>query len=290
MGAEIIDLMSTEENLVFFLTLSSVNNSRIHPLLLDVLHCKILHKRLNCQQTAATNREPSIVHNQLARKMMGILNYTFEAVDGVSAWKCGEALLTLRIGSSSSLYQGWIEVVLRSASCTLRRLVRVDDVSSRNPESRIKFWQMLRAQVKDDSSLDARVIDHVSKEIDSPRNEQDEDREELYAHARILMQHFEQVLQNAPEGNEADQLISKSKNSITSESRESSFSTKCQECSMRSPVFKRKKFKRSSSDGDIVYRLIKSQSKSDISLEDTVQSWMTKTFDRASKVLILLLL
>ena len=281
MGAEIIDLMSTEENLVLFLTLSSVNKSRIQPLLQDVLRCKILHKRLTCRQTATTNREPLIVHNQLARKMMGILNYKFEAVDGVSAWKCGEALLTLRIGLSSSIYQGWAEVVLRSASCTLRRLVRVDDLSSRNPESRMKFWQMLRAQVKDDTSLDARVMDHVSKEIGSPKNTQDEDREELYADARNLMQQFDQVLQNAPEENEADQLRSKSKDSIPSQSRESVSSTKCQELStMRSPVFKLKKLKRSASDGDILYKLIKSQTKSDVSLEDTVRSWMTKTFGK----------
>jgi hypothetical protein len=280
MGVEIIDFMQTDDLMLFLTLRSDAVRSRIHPLLIDVLTSKILHKTL-CTPETVVNLEPFHVHTLLARKTIAIENYPFQT-DGVSAWKCGGAMLTLRIGSRSSLYKGWVEVLLRSASCTLRRLVKIDeDISANNPDNLLRFWDMLRTPAKkapltEDSSINPPRLQESHKIVN------DEEREKTLVEARDLIHYFDQMIQNGPEESEHLMLKRSDSQSITSDSRANSFSSNNAEKNIAAtPVFKPKKLKRNVSDGNISHNFAQpkdDEMQNELERND-VKSWMDKTFD-----------
>lgn len=280
MGAETIDCLTSEvTELTLYLTLSNdKNGSRIQPLLIDVLRSKILYQHIYSTQndSAITNCESSKVHKQLARKTVAIENYPFQA-DGVAAWKCGGTLLTMRIGSDTSLYRGWVEIVHRTASSTTRRMVRCDkDISASNPDNLLRFWDMLQTP-KGDLLIEESVP--TPKQQHQTESEEDKARLKLLTDARSLMQQFDQVIQDGLEANELENIMSKSSDSLTFDLRANSFSSNEPESVINThPMFKPRKLKRNVSDGNIAYILTQPEEKSE-PLQNSVISWMENTFD-----------
>lgn len=275
MGAEVIDFMSRED-LVLYLTLGyDINHSRIQPLLLDVLRSKILYKNHTClphEQASTVSRKPFEVHKELARKTIALEKYQFQTKDGVAAWKCGSNLLTIRIGSNSSLYRGWAEIVLRSASCNLRRLVRIDKgVSSTNPDNLLSFWSLLKSSGTEDMPSKKSIVDNQNMRLNSKRATQCEKREKIFAEARTIMDQFDQIIQSGDHHkNDNDLLISKS---TMLDSEASSFSSEQSDHGrFIDPTFEPRRLKRNSSDGNIAHRPV------DMLLKNEVKSWMTETF------------
>ena len=274
-----MDFMPIEDLLLFLTLEHDVNHSRIQPLLLDILRSKILYKARTClqnKQVSTVNCQPFEVHKQLARKTIALEKYQFQT-DGTAAWKCGSKLLTIRIGSSSSIYRGWAEIVLRSASCDLRRLVRVDKaVSVTNPDNLLSLWGPLRSSKKPDLSSEKSTISHQTMELDSKRAMQCDEREKMFAVAKTVMDRFDYVIQSDDQQkSDIDQLTS---NSGLLGSKASSLSYEQLDQSRKiDPVFEPRKFKRNTSDGNIAHHPVEPRTTDDL-LANEVKSWITETF------------
>ena len=250
-AAEVIDTMSIEDDPDLLLAVKfDRNSSRIQPLLLDTLRCKILYKRLYYNKSSKgmiANRIPMNVHIQLARKTLAIDAYPFQA-DSVSTWKCGGSLLTIRVGSRSSLYCGWVEIVLRSTACTLRRLVRVDkEISATDPENSLTIWNMLRDSKHHD---DADTVENGF--LSQPKLD---DMSRTLLNARNVIEHFDEIIHSDSQSNELEQQTSKNNDAIMSDARTDSFSSNQIEQLIvsDSPVFKPGILRRNKSDGHIVH-------------------------------------
>lgn len=279
MGAELIDFMS--DDLALFLTLGiDKDRSRIQPLLIDVLRSKILYQSFQQWDGIITHREPIKVHEQLARKTIAIETYPFQA-DGAAAWKCGGSLLTIRIGSTNSLYHGWVEIVHRTASSTTRRIVRCDkEVSAKNPDNLLPFWGMIRTPTKDNLLKEGSVTSVSNpKRHHTDGRVKDEDARQLYADAKSLLKLFDQIIEDGPEASEQENnSLSKSSDSLTLGSRADSFSSSHQELRITTnSVFKSRKLKRNVSDGNMITQA--EDCSEDLQGSD-VLLWMKNRFDR----------
>lgn len=125
---------------------------RIQPLLIDLLRFRLVGARFCTTSTSRLGNKyhrPSNVHNRLAREALLIETFPVELDnferEKVSAWKVGNAILTLRLGSKE--YLGWLEIVVRSPCSRIRRLFpwRKDLIIER-PWSTIPFWEQLHPQ------------------------------------------------------------------------------------------------------------------------------------------------
>eukprot|EP00804_Cyclotella_cryptica_P007102 CCRYP_014537-RE/>CCRYP_014537-RE protein AED:0.03 eAED:0.03 QI:291/1/1/1/0.9/0.81/11/143/2162 len=302
MLSEIIDLMSSREaGLLLFLALSpgvgkmyadetvikkDVNQltpKRTKPLLIDILRCKIANKRLSDakNQSGISNREPFKVHSQLARKMIAIENFPVELESvHMSAWKCGNTLLTLKMGSRSSLYRGWVEVVLRSPTSTARRLVRVDkQVFSQDPDCLLKFWELLHPRVKHKIEDQKHVTTLHYEQEDSPEVANEVGKSKTFSDALTLIERFDQLLQNDAQSNEIEMAVYKNTGSNIIYSRSDSTSSKRSEISTdATPAFKLTKLKRNISDGDISTTGFNSYDRKGTQLGNDLHSWIGRTF------------
>lgn len=149
----IIATMSPSEiSLMMFVSLAPnqnttrTNRGRLGPLLFDILRSRLLSMRLlrSCLNPEICSYRPSRVHYKLAREALSLESFPF---DEASAWKCGNAILALRMGSKDSLYRGWIEITVRSPSSRLRRLVRWKEENvCQDPDSLLPFWELLHEE------------------------------------------------------------------------------------------------------------------------------------------------
>jgi hypothetical protein len=300
MGSEIIDLMSTREaSHMLFLALNpgisrmyaeetlirrdanQLNQKRTEPLLIDILRCKIANKCLSDKknQRKFSNREPFKVHSELARKMIAIENFPVDLDTlHMSAWKCGSTLLTLKMGSRSSLYRGWVEVILRSATCTVKRLVRADkEIFSQDPDSLLKFWELLQPSGKCKIEDQANDISLHYKRTKTP--EVVKEVNNTFTDALNLIERFDKLLQNDSQSSEMEKVMYKNSSSIIIQSRSDSTCSKQSEININAiPVFNLKKLKKNVSDGDISTTSFSSDLINGTGLGNDVLSWMRKTF------------
>lgn len=280
--SDIIDLMTPKEaELLLFLARSGVGNysrgnQRHQPLLLNVLRSKILYNRLfgALNATSFSTRRSYVVHEELAMKMLAIENFPVDNENGLTAaWKCGDTLLTLRMGSRSSLYRGWIEILLRSASCTVRRLVKVDkDISAEDPDSLLPFWELLQPSEKAYHEND----NDTQSKLPNSNLDKENDWSQACTYASNLIERFDQLIQNDAEANDPDTC----KNDDLPETCSTFDSTNQSEVHVTAtPVLKRRKLKRSTSDGDISRTPIDLHPKEATRNGNHVNSWIKKTFD-----------
>lgn len=136
---------------------------RIQPLLIDLLRFRLVGVRL-CTMSSSRLEEkclrPSKVHNRLAREALLIETFPVDLDNferqKVSAWKVGNTILTLRLGSKE--YLGWLEIVIRSPCSRIRRLVRWrKDLIIERPWSTLPFWEQLRPQLCADGEKNVAV-------------------------------------------------------------------------------------------------------------------------------------
>ena len=85
-------------------------------------------------------------HEYLARETDDINRFVVESnkmggEEPVAAWSCGQTILTCRVGALKSRYRGWVEIVLRSPTSRIRRMVRLPSVVSLDcPELPTTLW------------------------------------------------------------------------------------------------------------------------------------------------------
>lgn len=137
------------------------NQKRIQPLLIDLLRHRLTSARLLKMSAGSEESyyKPSQVHNRLAREALSLENFPVDLDDlgspKFSAWKCGNAILTLRLGSKDSLYRGWVEVVIRSPSSRVRRLVKwKNKCITENPGSFLPFFEQLHPRPTKEAGKD----------------------------------------------------------------------------------------------------------------------------------------
>ena len=278
----IITTMSASEiSLMMFVSVAPnhnttrTNRKRIAPLLFDILRTRLLRMRLleSCSRSEKCSFKPLRVHNKLAREALSIESFP---TDDVSAWKCGNTILSLRMGSKDSLYRGWMEITIRSPSSRLRRLVRVREENiCQDPDSLLPFWELLHEEsAKQDfqqiaistfPDADDTQIDLKAFEIDSPQ------------HERIskLRTRFDKVFDTIPsESNHPQKRVFES------------FSGSQYYLGTKLSRSKPKSMKRTCSDGDFLATTPLLQEK-EIEDEETVYSWLQQTTkDSVSSTLI----
>ncbi len=123
---------------------------RLQPLVFDLLRRHLVQDRLKKinHDSDMSCFKIARVHNKLARDMLSMETFPVDVDEfgsaKSSAWLCGNSLLTFRVGSASSLHRGWIEIILRSPSCRLRRIVKwKTEIASNNVENMLPFWDQL---------------------------------------------------------------------------------------------------------------------------------------------------
>lgn len=158
----LINSMTTKEaSLMMFFTVGCEkcarlrNQKRIQPLLIDFLRYRLISARL-LEMSAGTKlscRQSPLAHRRLAQdigsSMKSLETFPVDLDDfgcpKFSAWKCGNTILTLRIGSKDSLHRGWVEVVVRSPCSHIRRLIKwKEECTTEHPDSFDSFGRQMR--------------------------------------------------------------------------------------------------------------------------------------------------
>lgn len=156
--AIIATMTAKETSFMMFVSLAPnhnttrTNRKRIGPLLFDILRTRLLRMRLleSCSDSETHSFKPLRVHNKLAREALSLESFPIDNGNGcpsVSAWKCGNTILSLKMGSKDSLYRGWMEITIRSPSSRIRRLVQVKKENvCQDPDSLLPFWELLHEE------------------------------------------------------------------------------------------------------------------------------------------------
>jgi len=187
--AIIATMSASEISLMMFVSVAPnhnttrTNRERIAPLLFDILRTRLLGLRLlqSCSNSETCSFKPLRVHNKLAREALSLESFPIGDVNGcpnVSAWKCGNTILSLKMGSKDSLYRGWVEITMRSPSSRLRRLVRVRKENvCQDPDSLLPFWELLHEESADRVDPPTPRIteenEAVLQAMEMPRSQQD---------------------------------------------------------------------------------------------------------------------
>ena len=222
----IINSMSTEE--VAF-TMSCIippkeenvktlpNQQRIQPLIMGLLRKRLISDRLlklsnssdiDCYKT-------SRVHERLARAYIATESFPVDKDSlgnpQVAAWKAGQAILTLRLGSKDSVYRGYVEVVLCTPCARIKRLVKWrKECIIDNPTSFLPFYSQIKAKPKYDDTEIEENITHRSEEnegMDESSSAQIEESEEsisVMEKAREIIERFDSLVGDEMEQDDDD--------------------------------------------------------------------------------------
>lgn len=265
--------------MILFLALGSDKPShrRIQQLLSDLLRCKVQYKCLLQARASSdmSNCKPLKVHQKVAREILCFDRFPVDQnVDSpkAAAWKCGQTVITLRIGSSTSLYRGWIEVVVRSPASHTRRLVkwRTDNVAD-GPDSLLPFWELLHpslnpslAQVEIPPPDEAKQTTPVESQI--------------LKDAKNLIEKFDEVVEGAGKQPIGDAAYGRQNSAITKVDN----GNRMERVASLNP----QPLKRIYSDGDITSTLTLADC--DEPTEGSVYSWLQECLEkRASGVELL---
>jgi len=182
------------------------NKKRIQPELIDLLRRRLMSARLLKPSTGSEESyKPSRVHNRLAREALSLEKFPVDLNDlgspNVSAWKCGNAILTLRLGSKTSLYRGWVEVVIRSPCSRIVRLVKwKKEFITEHPGSFLPFWEQLRPRPNKEAKKEDIITERHStpvQNIDKAEPAQfvrSEDSLNILARAKTVIARFDSLV------------------------------------------------------------------------------------------------
>lgn len=212
--AAVVDSMAEKETeFMLFIVSGSVSKSfddvskyfRMQSLVVDLLRRHLVKDRLK-----KINRDSGMscckiarVHNKLARDMLSMESFPVDVdefgTSKSSAWLCGNIVLTFRVGSACSLYRGWIEIILRSPTCRLRRLVKwKTEITSDNVEDMLPFWDQLRQS--GDKKVLAQPTSSTESEESSPWRESQlivEKSRDVMIDARSTIDRFDRLLESS---------------------------------------------------------------------------------------------
>ena len=185
------------------------NEKRIQPVLIDLLRYRLISARLLRASASSpeSHYKPSKVHGRLAREALSLETFPVDVDDldseKVMAWKCGDALLSLRLGAKDSLYRGWVEVVIRSPCSRVRRLVKwKKEFITEHPVSFLPFYDQLHPRKKkeiktSDSSVPENAVAQ-SREKDPIGIVESEESLEIMARAKRIMARFDSLVESTP--------------------------------------------------------------------------------------------
>ena len=289
----IINSMSTEE--VAF-TMSCIippkeenvktlpNQQRIQPLIMGLLRKRLISDRLlklsnssdiDCYKT-------SRVHERLARAYIATESFPVDK-DGlgnpqVAAWKAGQAILTLRLGSKDSVYRGYVEVVLCTPCARIKRLVKWrKECIIDNPTSFLPFYSQIKAKPKYDDTEIEENITHRSEEnegMDVSKSAQIEESEEsisIMEKAREIIERFDSLVGDEMEQDDDD-------NNEEAKPPEVS-TTLLQRRSLTTATNRSRKFRRTVSDEDLSSIPITAQPRI-THVTNSVYSWLQSAINQ----------
>lgn len=129
------------------------NSKRIQPLIKDLLKRKLMVSSVSQTQGKSNQvSSPACVHTKLARDALAYELFPVN-VDGDgnpqhASWNIGDSILSIRLAAMDSNARGWVEVIIRSSSSRIRRLVkwRQDSAVSDHPEIFLPFWEQLHTK------------------------------------------------------------------------------------------------------------------------------------------------
>lgn len=153
---------------------NEVNQSKV---LGDVIAQKLLSVQRVHSDTSSTSTlgGSSLLtyHELLAKETDDISRFIVETANSdleapSAAWLCGQStLLTCRVGSQRSRYRGWLEVMIRSPTSRIRRLVRLPSANSLDsPELPSSLWCDPSTQLPPGKSIQTIVADMQNRFID----------------------------------------------------------------------------------------------------------------------------
>lgn len=194
----IINTMTPSElSLMLFFAIGpqkrTLQAQRTQPLLIDRLRYRLISARLLKSNVRSEGGcyKPSKVHSRLAHEAASLETFPVD-LDNIgrpksSAWKVGNSILSLRLGSKDSLYRGWVEIVIRSPCSRLRRLVKwKDEGTTEHPEGFLPFEEQLSEQAKDIPILKNTSVQHTFLESDEGLN--------VLARAKLSISHFDNLI------------------------------------------------------------------------------------------------
>jgi len=222
----IINSMSTEE--VAF-TMSCIippkeenvktlpNQQRIQPLIMDLLRKRLISDRLLKLSNSSDIDcyKSSRVHERLARAYIATESFPVDKDSlgnpQAAAWKAGQAILTLRLGSKDSVYRGYVEVVLCTPCARIKRLVKWrKECIIDNPTSFLPFYSQIKAEPKYDDTEMEENITHRSEEnegMDESNSAQIGESEEsisIMDKAREIIERFDSLVGDEMEQDDDD--------------------------------------------------------------------------------------
>ena len=229
------------------------NKQRIQPLVMDLLRKRLISDRLlklsnssdiDCYKT-------SRVHERLARAYIATESFPVDKDSlgnpQAAAWKAGQAILTLRLGSKDSVYRGYVEVVLCTPCARIKRLIKWrKECIIDNPTSFLPFYSQIKAEPKYDDTEIEENITHRSEENEgmdvsiSARIAESEESISIMEKAREIIERFDSLVGDEMEQDDDDN----NEEAVPSDA----FTTLLQRRSLKAD---KRKFKRSLSDGDL---------------------------------------
>ena len=175
---------------------------RTQPLLIDLLRYRLITVRsLNSNiRSEGGCCKPSKVHSRLAHEAASLETFPVD-LDNLgrpksSAWKVGNSILSLRLGSKDSLYRGWVEIVIRSPCSRTRRLVKWKDLGvTEYPVSLLPFEEELsdQANVEDGPLFKIKSVQQTDKMVQSHFLESDESLN-VFAQAKLSISRFDSLI------------------------------------------------------------------------------------------------
>lgn len=116
--------------------------------ILDILvqHCIVM------AGSTKANKSNELQFNdteRLAKEIDDIETFEVQKENGqnVAAWLCNDILLMCRVGSCESKHRGWVEIILRSPSTRIRKLVRLtNEISIQSPDLPSNLWDIANVQ------------------------------------------------------------------------------------------------------------------------------------------------
>ncbi|GFH55637.1 hypothetical protein CTEN210_12113 [Chaetoceros tenuissimus] len=137
----LIERISTRQNsMSLSVGTDSSNYLEISSTLLDIL---IQHCLLKSAPKEFERKEDFTEIEFVAQDIEFIDNFIVQrdTEELVGAWLCNDTILTCRIGAAKSRYKGWVEVMLRSPSARIRKMVRLPNkVSLEMPQIPSNVW------------------------------------------------------------------------------------------------------------------------------------------------------
>lgn len=175
---------------------------RTQPLLIDLLRYRLITVRsLNSNIRSEEGCcKPSKVHSRLAHEAASLETFPVD-LDNLgrpksSAWKVGNSILSLRLGSKDSLYRGWVEIVIRSPCSRTRRLVKWKDLGvTELPVSLLPFEEEPSEQAEMEDGLLFKItsVQQTDKMTQSQFLESDESLNVL-ARAKLSIARFDSLI------------------------------------------------------------------------------------------------